>query len=163
MNVNTVANFNLKPDAQNLNEVVVIGYGTAQKKDLTGSITTVSSKDFQSGNITSPEQLIAGKVAGVSITSNGGQPGGGSVIRVRGGASLNSSNDPLIVIDGIPFSGNTISGAANPLSLINPNDIETFTVLKDANATAIYGSRASNGVILITTKKGKSAVPFAFT
>lgn len=159
VNGNTVANFDLKPDAQNLNEVVVIGYGTAQKKDLTGSITTVSSKDFQSGNITSPEQLIAGKVAGVSITSNSGQPGAGSTIRVRGGASLNASNDPLIVIDGIPFSGNTISGAANPLSLINPNDIETFTVLKDANATAIYGSRASNGVILITTKKGKSGEP----
>lgn len=156
---NTVANFSLKPDAQNLNEVVVIGYGTAQKKDLTGSITTVSSKDFQQGNITSPEQLIAGKVAGVSITSNGGQPGSGSTIRVRGGASLNASNDPLIVIDGIPFSGNTIAGAANPLSLINPNDIETFTILKDANATAIYGSRASNGVVLITTKKGKSGEP----
>ena len=156
---NTVANFSLKPDAQNLNEVVVIGYGTAQKKDLTGSITTVSSKDFQKGNITSPEQLIAGKVAGVSITSNGGQPGSGSVIRIRGGASLNASNDPLVVVDGIPFSGNSISGSANPLSLINPNDIETFTVLKDANATAIYGSRASNGVILITTKKGKSGAP----
>jgi len=156
---NTAANFNLKPDSQNLNEVVVIGYGTAQKKDLTGSITTVGAKDFQKGNITSPEQLIAGKVAGVSITSNGGQPGAGSVIRIRGGASLNASNDPLIVVDGIPFSGNTIAGAANPLSLINPNDIETFTVLKDANATAIYGSRASNGVILITTKKGKSGEP----
>lgn len=162
---NTVANFSLKPDAQNLNEVVVIGYGTSQKKDLTGSITTVSSKDFQAGNITSPEQLIAGKVAGVSIVSNGGQPGSGSVIRIRGGASLTASNDPLIVIDGVPFgnnltvgavSGNVIAGVANPLSLINPNDIETFTVLKDANATAIYGSRASNGVILITTKKGKS-------
>ncbi|MET4139083.1 TonB-dependent receptor [Pedobacter sp. UYP1] len=162
---NTVANFSLKPDAQNLNEVVVIGYGTTQKKDLTGSITTVSSKDFQAGNITSPEQLIAGKVAGVSIVSNGGQPGSGSVIRIRGGASLTASNDPLIVIDGVPFgnnmtvgavSGNVIAGVGNPLSLINPNDIETFTVLKDANATAIYGSRASNGVILITTKKGKS-------
>ncbi|AMQ00523.1 Membrane protein [Pedobacter cryoconitis] len=162
---NTVANFSLKPDAQNLNEVVVIGYGTTQKKDLTGSITTVSSKDFQAGNITSPEQLIAGKVAGVSIVSNGGQPGSGSVIRIRGGASLTASNDPLIVIDGVPFgnnmtvgalSGNVIAGVSNPLSLINPNDIETFTVLKDANATAIYGSRASNGVILITTKKGKS-------
>jgi TonB-linked SusC/RagA family outer membrane protein len=165
---NTVANFSLKPDAQNLNEVVVIGYGTAQKKDLTGSITTVSSKDFQKGNITSPEQLIAGKVAGVSIVSNGGQPGAGSTIRVRGGASLNASNDPLIVIDGVPFgnnltvgatNGSVIAGVANPLSLINPNDIETFTVLKDANATAIYGSRASNGVILITTKKGKSGEP----
>lgn len=156
---NTVANFSLVPDAQNLNEVVVIGYGSVQKKDLTGSITTVSSKDFQTGNITSPEQLIAGKVAGVSITSNSGQPGAGSTIRVRGGASLNASNDPLIVIDGIPFSGNAISGSANALSLVNPNDIETFTVLKDANATAIYGSRASNGVILITTKKGKSGAP----
>lgn len=156
---NTVVNLSLKPDAQSLNEVVVIGYGSVQKKDLTGSVSTVSSKDFQKGNITSPEQLIAGKVAGVSIVSNGGQPGSGSTIRIRGGASLNSSNDPLIVIDGIPFSGNTIAGAASPLSLINPNDIETFTVLKDANATAIYGSRASNGVILITTKKGKSGEP----
>ncbi|WP_316742400.1 TonB-dependent receptor [Pedobacter antarcticus] len=159
VNGNTVLDFSLKPDAQNLNEVVVIGYGTAQKKDLTGSITTVSSKDFQAGNITSPEQLISGKVAGVSITSNGGQPGSGSTIRVRGGASLNASNDPLIVIDGIPFSGNKIAGSANALSLVNPNDIETFTILKDANATAIYGSRASNGVILITTKKGKSGEP----
>ena len=138
------------------------------KKDLTGSVTTVSSKDFQSGNITSPEQLIVGKVAGVSVVSNGGQPGSGSVIRIRGGASLTASNDPLIVIDGVPFgnnmtvgatSGNVIAGVGNPLSLINPNDIETFTVLKDANATAIYGSRASNGVILITTKKGKSGEP----
>jgi TonB-linked SusC/RagA family outer membrane protein len=165
---NTVANFSLKPDAQNLNEVVVIGYGTAQKKDLTGSITTVSAKDFQTGNITSPDQLIAGKVAGVSITSNGGAPGSGSTIRVRGGASLNASNDPLIIVDGVPFgsnllpgatNSNVIAGVANPLSLINPNDIETFTILKDANATAIYGSRASNGVIIITTKKGKSGAP----
>lgn len=165
---NTVANFSLKPDAQNLNEVVVIGYGTAQKKDLTGSITTVGAKEFQTGNITSPEQLIAGKVAGVSITSNGGAPGSGSTIRVRGGASLNASNDPLIIVDGIPFgsnllpgatNSNVIAGVANPLSLINPNDIETFTVLKDANATAIYGSRASNGVIIITTKKGRAGAP----
>lgn len=168
VNGNTVANFSLKPDAQNLNEVVVIGYGTAQKKDLTGSITTVDAKEFQSGNITSPEQLIAGKVAGVSITSNGGAPGSGSTIRVRGGASLNASNDPLIVVDGVPFSSNllpgatsssAIAGVGNPLSLINPNDIETFTILKDANATAIYGSRASNGVILITTKKGRAGAP----
>jgi len=165
---NTVANFALKPDSQNLNEVVVIGYGTAQKKDLTGSITTVGAKEFQQGNITSPEQLISGKVAGVSITSNGGAPGSGSTIRVRGGASLNASNDPLIVVDGVPFSSNllpgatssnVIAGVGNPLSLINPNDIETFTILKDANATAIYGSRASNGVILITTKKGRSGAP----
>ncbi len=142
-----------------LGEVVVIGYGTARKKDLTGSIATVSSKDFQQGAITTPEQLISGKVAGVSITSNGGAPGSGSVIRIRGGASLNASNDPLIVIDGMPLENAGISGIANPLSLINPNDIETFTVLKDASAAAIYGSRASNGVILITTKKGKSGKP----
>ncbi len=158
-NGNSVLNFNLKTDAQNLNEVVVIGYGTAEKKSLTGSITTVNSKDFQKGTITTPEQLIQGKVAGVNIVNNGGRPGGGSVIRIRGGASLNASNDPLIVVDGIPFSGNSIGNAPSPLSLINPNDIETFTILKDANATAIYGSRASNGVILITTKKGGSGAP----
>lgn len=142
-----------------LNEVVVIGYGTARKKDLSGSVTTVSSKDFVKGAITTPEQLISGKVAGVAITSNGGAPGAGSTIRIRGGASLNASNDPLIVVDGMPLDNGGISGVANPLSLINPNDIETFTVLKDASATAIYGSRASNGVILITTKKGKSGKP----
>ncbi len=156
---NTTTTVNLKPDAQNLNEVVVIGYGTAEKKNLTGSITTVGAKDFQKGTVTTPEQLIQGKVAGVNIVNNGGTPGGGSVIRIRGGASLNASNDPLIVIDGVPLSGNSIGNAANPLALINPNDIETFTVLKDANATAIYGSRASNGVILITTKKGGSGAP----
>jgi TonB-linked SusC/RagA family outer membrane protein len=156
---NTTSDFSVKPDAQNLNEVVVIGYGTAEKKNLTGSITTVSSKDFQKGAITTPEQLIQGKVAGVNIITNSGAPGVGSQIRIRGGASLNASNDPLIVIDGVPFSGNNIDNAPNPLSLINPNDIETFTVLKDANATAIYGSRASNGVILITTKKGGSGDP----
>jgi TonB-linked SusC/RagA family outer membrane protein len=156
---NVVVNFNLKPDSKGLNEVVVIGYGTTRKKDLTGSITTVSSKDFQTGNITTPEQLIAGKVAGVSIQSNGGAPGAGSTIRIRGGASLNASNDPLIVLDGVQLSNDGIAGAPNALSLINPNDIETFTVLKDASATAIYGSRASNGVILITTKKGTTGKP----
>jgi TonB-linked SusC/RagA family outer membrane protein len=156
---NTTVSFQLVPDAQKLNEVVVIGYGTAEKKNLTGSITTVSSKDFQKGTITTPEQLIQGKVAGVNIISGGGAPGGGSTIRIRGGASLNASNDPLIVVDGVPFSGNAVGNAPSPLSLINPNDIETFTVLKDANATAIYGSRASNGVILITTKKGGSGAP----
>jgi TonB-linked SusC/RagA family outer membrane protein len=156
---NSTANINLKPDAQKLNEVVVIGYGTSEKKNLTGSISTVSSKDFQKGTITSPEQLIQGKVAGVTITNNGGAPGSGSVIRIRGAASLNASNDPLIVIDGVPLSGNSIGNAANPLALVNPNDIETFTILKDANATAIYGSRASNGVILITTKKGGTGAP----
>ncbi|TAH02386.1 MAG: SusC/RagA family TonB-linked outer membrane protein [Sphingobacteriales bacterium] len=159
-------NFNLVPDSKALDEVVVIGYGAVKKKDLTGAVTVVTAKDFQNGNIVSPEQLIAGKVAGVQITSNGGAPGSGSTIRIRGGASLNASNDPLIVIDGVPITDGTkkdgkagLAGAGNPLSLINPNEIETFTVLKDASATAIYGSRASNGVIIITTKKGSSGAP----
>ncbi len=151
--------FLLVAETQSLNEVVVIGYGTQQRKELTGSIATVSSKDFQKGTITSPEQLINGKMAGVQIVSAGGQPGAGSEIRIRAGASLNSTNAPLIVVDNVPLNSDPISGVANPLSLINPNDIETFTVLKDANATVIYGSRASNGVILITTKKGSSGKP----
>ncbi|MFT3980782.1 MAG: TonB-dependent receptor [Ferruginibacter sp.] len=141
--------------ATDLNEVVIVGYGTARKKDLTGSVATVSSKDFQKGAIATPEQLIAAKVPGVSVISNGGQPGSGSQIRVRGGSSLSASNNPLIVVDGIPLSGDAISGSPNPLSLINPNDIESFTILKDASAAAIYGTRAANGVIIITTKKGK--------
>ncbi|MBC7536786.1 MAG: TonB-dependent receptor plug domain-containing protein, partial [Ferruginibacter sp.] len=128
---------------QQLNEIVVVGYGSARKRDLTGAVTVVNSKDFQKGSITTPEQLIIGKVAGVSITSNGGAPGSGSTIRIRGGASLNASNDPLIVVDGVPLDFGGLPGAANPLSLINPNDIETFNVLKDASAAAIYGSRAS--------------------
>ncbi|WDF54069.1 SusC/RagA family TonB-linked outer membrane protein [Mucilaginibacter sp. KACC 22063] len=155
----TSADFSLLPSTKSLNEVVVIGYGTQTRKEVTGAISTVSSKDFQKGTITSPEQLIQGKIAGVSITTNGGQPGSGSVIRIRQGASLNASSDPLIVIDGVPLSPNGISGAGNALSLINPDDIETYTVLKDAASTAIYGSRASNGVIIITTKKGKSGAP----
>ena len=146
----------LQTSASNLNEVVVIGYGTARKKDLTGATSTISSRDFQKGAVATPEQLILGKVAGVNITSNGGAPGAGSTIRIRGGASLSASNDPLIIIDGVQLSGGGVAGSANALALINPNDIETFTVLKDASAAAIYGSRASNGVIIITTKKGKS-------
>jgi TonB-dependent starch-binding outer membrane protein SusC len=148
----------LEGSAAALNEVVVVGYGTVRKKDLTGAITTISTKDFQTGNIQSPDQLIAGKVAGVQITPNGGAPGAGSTIRIRGGSSLTASNDPLIVIDGVPVDGG-IAGSANPLTLINPNDIESFTILKDASAAAIYGSRASNGVIIITTKKGKRGAP----
>jgi len=140
--------------AGNLNEVVVVGYGTQRRRDVTGSVTTISVKDFNKGINTTPEQLIQGKVAGVQITSNGGAPGSGSVIRIRGGASLNASNDPLIVIDNVPVSNSGIAGSANVLNTINPNDIESFNILKDASATAIYGSRASNGVILITTKKG---------
>ena len=151
---NTV-NVSLTASTDQLSEVVVIGYGTSRKKDLTGSVSTVSAKDFNTGAISTPEQLIAGKVAGVSITSNNGAPGSGSTIRIRGGASLNASNDPLIVIDGMPIDGGGISGQANAMALIYTNDIESFSVLKDASAAAIYGARASNGVILITTKKGK--------
>lgn len=144
----------LTENATALNEAVVVGYGTARRQDVTGSLTTVSTKDFVKGQVTSPEQLVQGKVAGVQITTTGGAPGEASVIRIRGGSSLNASNDPLIVIDGVPVDNQGINGAGNPLSLVNPQDIESFTVLKDASATAIYGSRAANGVILITTKKG---------
>lgn len=154
----------LKGGNDNLGEVVVIGYGSAKKKDLTGSVVAVTSKDFVKGALTSPEQLITGKVAGVSITPNGGAPGSGSVIRIRGGSSVNASNDPLIIVDGVPLDGGGISGSANALNMINPNDIESFNVLKDASAAAIYGTRASNGVILITTKKGKLGKPtFSFS
>jgi iron complex outermembrane receptor protein len=146
----------LAPTNSSLNEVVVIGYGSTRKKDLTGSVATVTANNFQKGSFSSPEQMIAGKVAGVSIISNGGQPGVGSTIRIRGGASLSASNDPLIVIDGVALDNDPVAGAGSPLSFINQNDIESFTVLKDASATAIYGTRASNGVIIITTKKGRS-------
>ncbi|MGZ3991158.1 MAG: SusC/RagA family TonB-linked outer membrane protein [Flavisolibacter sp.] len=159
LNDRNQVNVSLQSTTGNLNEIVVIGYGTARKKDLTGSLTSVTAKDFNKGAVTTPEQLIAGKVAGVQITSNGGAPGSGSTIRIRGGASLNASNDPLIVIDGVPVDNGGISGAANALALINPNDIESFNILKDASATAIYGSRASNGVIIIVTKKGRSGKP----
>jgi iron complex outermembrane receptor protein len=145
----------LQSDIKALAEVVVVGYGTQRRQDVTGAIATISAKDFNPGQVTTPEQLIMGKVAGVQITSNSGAPGSGSTIRIRGGSSLNASNDPLVVIDGVPVDNSTIPGSPNPLSLINPNDIESFNVLKDASATAIYGSRASNGVILVTTKKGR--------
>lgn len=149
----------MKDDSELLDEVVVIGYGSVQKKDLTGSITTISSKDFNKGVMATPDQLINGKIAGVQILSGGGAPGAGATIRIRGGASLNASNDPLIVIDGVPLEGSTLPGAPSPLSSINPTDIESMNVLKDASATAIYGSRASNGVIIITTKKGSLGQP----
>ncbi len=155
----TVVNVALQTDVQALEEVVVIGYGTVKKSDRTGSVTAVSSKDFNKGAITSAQDLLVGKSAGVVITTPGGAPGSGATIRIRGGSSLNASNDPLIIVDGVPISNNNVSGSSNILSFVNPNDIETFTILKDASATAIYGSRASNGVILITTKKGKAGTP----
>lgn len=154
---NRPLNIQLQPESMTLDNLVVIGYGTQRKGDLTGAVSSVSSKDFNTGLIGSPEQLINGKVSGVQIMSNSGSPTGGSTIRIRGGASLNASNDPLIVLDGVPLENGGISGnSGNFLSLINPSDIESMTILKDASSTAIYGSRASNGVIIITTKKGSS-------
>lgn len=144
----------LKDDSEVLEDVVVIGYGSVKKSDLSGSVVAVKAEEMNRGAVTSPQELIMGKVPGLSVAQPNGQPGGGSTIRIRGGASLNASNDPLIVIDGIPVSNDAAPGTPSALSTINPNDIETFTVLKDASATAIYGSRASNGVIIIQTKKG---------
>ncbi|MBQ9231671.1 MAG: TonB-dependent receptor [Prevotella sp.] len=149
----------LEEDANILDNVVVIGYGTVRKSDATGSVQSIEADQLGKGFATSPADLLQGKSAGVSITTNGGAPGAGSTIRIRGGSSLSASNDPLIVIDGLPISSTGISGSADVLSTINPNDIESFSILKDASATAIYGSRASNGVIVITTKKGTSGKP----
>jgi TonB-linked SusC/RagA family outer membrane protein len=144
----------LSPDISTLEEVVVIGYGEVKKSDATGSVAVIGSKAFNKGVVNSPQELIAGKSAGVLVTTNSGAPGNSSTIRIRGGSSLSASNDPLIVVDGVPISNNNLGGSPNILATINPNDIETFTVLKDASATAIYGLRASNGVIIITTKRG---------
>lgn len=159
----TTVNVSLVVNNTALGEIVVVAYGTRRKTDLTGAVTSVTSRDFQKGNINSSEQLLVGKVAGLQITTGGGSAGGGSTIRIRGGASLNASNDPLIVIDGVPVEGNGLPGSANLLNTINPNDIESISVLKDASATALYGSRASNGVLIITTKKGaKGKVKFNY-
>ena len=148
------ATVTLVEDTEFLDEVVVIGYGTVKKSDLTGSVSTVKADEINKGVVTTPADLLRGKSAGVVVTAGSGMPGSGATIRIRGGSSINASNDPLIVIDGLPVSNDPISGMSDPLSSINPEDIESFTVLKDASATAIYGSRASNGVIVITTKKG---------
>lgn len=146
---------NLKEDAIAIGEVMVIGYGSVRKNDATGSVTAIKPDKLNKGLTTNAQDMIMGKIAGVNVTTGGGTPGGGATIRIRGGSSLNASNDPLIVVDGLTMDNNGIKGVANILSTINPNDIESFTVLKDASATAIYGSRASNGVIIITTKKGE--------
>ena len=148
----------LTDDAAVLNEVVVIGYGVARKSDLTGSVTALKPDSKNKGLVVNAQDMLAGKVAGVNITSNSGEPGAGAKIRIRGGSSLSASNDPLIVIDGIPMDNSGVAGSPNILSTINPQDIESFNVLKDASATAIYGSRGSNGVIIITTKKGRSGM-----
>lgn len=151
----TTLNIELTENTSQLDEVVIIGYGSTTKKDATGSVESITSKDFTKGNIVTPENLLSGRVAGVSITTSGA-PGSGSQIKIRGGSSINASNDPLIIIDGLPIDNNGVSGSRGVLASINPNDIDSFSVLKDASATAIYGSRASNGVIIIVTKKGKS-------
>ena len=149
----------LEEDAENsLNEVVVIGYGVAKKSDLTGAVSALKPDAKNKGLVVNPQDMLAGKVAGVNITSNDGAPGSGAMIRIRGGSSLNASNDPLIVIDGLAMDNDGVKGLSNPLSMINPQDIESFNVLKDASATAIYGSRGSNGVIIITTKKGSKGM-----
>ncbi len=155
----SVINISLEMSTEALQEVLVIGYGTTKKEDATGSVQAVTTDDFNRGAITSPQELVSGKIAGVQITNGGGAPGEGATIRIRGGSSLSASNDPLFVIDGVPVDNDGITGMRNPLSTIHPTDIETFTVLKDASATAIYGSRASNGVIIITTKTGKKGRP----
>ena len=144
----------LEDDTELLSEVVVIGYGSVKKSDLSGSVVAIEAEELNRGAVTSPQELMQGKVPGLSVLQGDGGPGSGSTIRIRSGASLNASNDPLIVIDGVPVDNDAAPGTSNALGTINPNDIETFTVLKDASATAIYGSRASNGVIIITTKKG---------
>lgn len=146
----------LVEDSEMLDEVVVVGYGRTKKDDLTGSVTAIKPDELSKGITNNAQDMLVGKVAGVDVITSGGTPGSGAQIRVRGGSSLNASNDPLIVIDGLTIDNNTATGMSNVLAMVNPSDIETFTVLKDASATAIYGSRASNGVIIITTKKGKS-------
>ena len=143
-------------DSKSLNEVVVIGYGRAKKNDLTGSVTAIKPDEMSKGITSSASDMLVGKIAGVDVLTDSGKPGAGAQIRIRGGASLNASNEPLYIIDGLAIDNNGVSGMSNPLAMINPNDIESFTVLKDASATAIYGSRASNGVIIITTKKGRA-------
>ena len=168
VNGRSTVDVTLAEDAQALAEVVVIGYGTTTVKDATGAVTAVTAEDFNKGFITSPEQLIQGKTAGVQISQSNGEPGAGIDIRIRGAASVRSNNNPLFVVDGIPLSGGNTSAetantgigsnsAKNPLDFINPNDIESISILKDASASAIYGSRGANGVVFITTKSGKGA------
>ncbi|MDF1573088.1 MAG: TonB-dependent receptor [Bacteroidales bacterium] len=160
VNDQTVLNVTLSEEKQALDEVVVIGYGKVKKSDATGSVVSVDTREFNRGAITSTQELLVGKTAGVVITTPTGAPGSGTSIRIRGGSSLRASNDPLIIVDGVPIDNSNVSGSANFLSFVNPNDIESISILKDASATAIYGSRASNGVIIITTKTGEAGQPF---
>ncbi|CAN0587734.1 unnamed protein product, partial [Ectocarpus sp. 12 AP-2014] len=167
VNGRTSINFTLEEDAEALEEVVIIGYGTTTVKDATGSVTAVTAEDFNGGNIASPEQLIQGKTAGVNIQETSGEPGAGIQINIRGSNSVRANNNPLFVVDGVPLGGGDTSpqgetgfgqsAVKNPLNFINPNDIESISILKDASATAIYGSRGANGVVIITTKSGKGS------
>ena len=143
-----VMKIKLGEDTEQLEELVVVGYGTVKKNDATGAVTAIKPDEMNKGMVMNAQDMLAGKVAGVQVTTDGGAPGAGATIRIRGGSSLSASNSPLIVIDGMAMDNDGIKGVSNPLSLVNPNDIETFTVLKDASATAIYGSRASTGVII---------------
>ena len=154
-----LAHLTLEEDAMGIDDVVVIGYGTVKKNDMTGSVVAIKAEEFNRGAVVSAQDMLKGKIPGVHIIPGDGGPGSSATIRIRGAASLNASNDPLIVIDGVPIASDGGTGMANPLETINPNDIESFTVLKDASAAAIYGSRASNGVIMITTKKGTGNTP----
>lgn len=156
-------NIRLVEASKTIDEVVVIGYGSVKKSDATGSVQAIGAKEFNKSAAINPEQLIQGKTPGVVITSSGGAPGGSSTVRIRGGSSISASNDPLYIIDGVAISGGSVSGASNPLNAINPNDIESMNILKDASATAIYGARASNGVIIITTKKGTSGMKVTYS
>ncbi len=165
----SAVNVTMISSSQSLSDVVVVGYGTARKKDLTGAVASVQSKDFNKGTYTAPDQLIQGKAAGVLVINNTGQPGGSTTVRIRGSSSIRSGNQPLFVVDGVPLSGGSArpggsggefgSDGGNPLNYLNPNDIASIEILKDASATAIFGSRGANGVILISTKKGKSGAP----
>lgn len=170
VSANNASAVTLQTAASNLNEVVVVGYGTARRRDLTGSVATIREKDFNKGVFTAPDQLIQGKAAGVMVINNTGQPGGSTTVRIRGTSSIRSGNQPLFVVDGVPLSGGSArpgaqgagafgNDAGNPLNFMNPNDIANIEILKDASATAIYGSRGANGVVLITTKRGQSGVP----
>jgi TonB-linked outer membrane protein, SusC/RagA family/TonB-dependent outer membrane receptor, SusC/RagA subfamily, signature region len=152
----TFLNVSLEPSVTNLDEILIIGYGEVKKGDATGAVTAIGVEDFNRGSIINPLELVSGKTAGVQVTPNSGAPGSGATVRIRGGSSLSASNEPLYVIDGVPVDNDGISGTRNAMSMLNPNDIESMTILKDASASAIYGSRASNGVVLITTKKGKA-------
>ena len=159
VNGQTSLTIRLKENSVVLGEVVAIGYGTVKKEDATGSVSMIKPDEIEAGLATSAQDLLVGKSPGVVVTNNGGDPQAGATIRIRGGASLSANNDPLIVIDGVPIDNSSVQGMSNPLAMVSPDNIESMTTLKDASATAIYGSRASNGVIIITTKKGQAGRP----